>query len=56
MAKAWMHTPEHRRMILTPDLRLVGFGVATGTFEGQAGVAMATADFSSNVDAGGTKT
>jgi uncharacterized protein YkwD len=55
MVTAWMHSPEHRRIILTPDLRLVGFGVATGTYQGQSGVAMATADFSSNVNAVGTK-
>ena len=55
MVKAWMHSPEHRRIILTPDLRLVGFGVATGTYQGQSGVAMATADFSSNVNADGTQ-
>jgi uncharacterized protein YkwD len=56
MIKAWMHSPEHRRVILTPELRLVGFGVATGTYQGQDGVAMATADFSSSVTAGGSKT
>ena len=56
MVTAWMHSPEHRRIILTPDLRLVGFGVATGTYQGQDGVAMATADFSSNINADGTKT
>jgi uncharacterized protein YkwD len=56
MVHAWMHSPEHRRVILTPDLRLVGFGVATGTYQGQVDVALATADFSSNVNAGGTKT
>jgi uncharacterized protein YkwD len=49
MVKAWMHSPEHRRVILMADLRLVGFGVATGTYQGQDGVAFATADFSSNV-------
>jgi uncharacterized protein YkwD len=56
MVKAWMNSPEHRRVILTPELRLVGLGVATGTFQGQDGVAMATADFSSSFDAGGIKT
>jgi len=47
MVAAWMHSPEHRRIILTPGLRLVGLGIATGTYRGQHGVSMATADFSS---------
>ena len=56
MVHSWMHSPEHRRIILMPDLRLVGLGVATGTYKGQDGVAMATADFSSNVSPSGPKT
>ena len=48
MVTAWMRSPEHRRIILTPGLRLVGVGIATGTYRGQRGVVMATADFSSN--------
>jgi uncharacterized protein YkwD len=51
MVKAWMNSPEHRRIILTPDLRLVGLGVSTGAYAGQDHVAMATADFSSSVGA-----
>jgi uncharacterized protein YkwD len=47
MVKAWMRSPEHRRIILTPDLRLVGLGIATGTYRHQARTSMATADFSS---------
>jgi uncharacterized protein YkwD len=47
MVQTWMQSPEHRRIILTPDLRRVGLGVATGTYKGQASVSMATADFSS---------
>jgi uncharacterized protein YkwD len=47
MVTSWMHSPEHRRVILTPGLRLVGIGIVTGTYRGQAGVAMATGDFSS---------
>jgi uncharacterized protein YkwD len=42
----WMHSPEHRQIILTPSLRRVGVGVAFGTFKGQPGTGMATADFS----------
>jgi uncharacterized protein YkwD len=56
MVHAWMHSPEHRRIILTPELRLVGLGVATGTFKGEDDVALATADFSSSVNAAGTNT
>jgi uncharacterized protein YkwD len=43
---AWMHSPEHRRVILTPELRRVGIGIRTGTFRGGAGMTVATADFS----------
>jgi uncharacterized protein YkwD len=47
MVTAWMHSPEHRRIILMPGLRRVGLGIATGAYRGQDHVAMATADFSS---------
>ena len=47
MVSSWMESPEHRAIILTADLRRVGFGVATGTFKGQNAVSLATADFSS---------
>jgi uncharacterized protein YkwD len=47
MVQTWMQSPEHRSIILTPDLRRVGLGVATGTYQGQDSVSMATADFSS---------
>lgn len=46
LMNAWMHSPEHRRIILTPGLRFVGVGISTGTYRGSHGVAMATADFS----------
>ena len=46
MVSSWMESPEHRAIILTGDLRRVGFGVATGTFKGQDAVSLATADFS----------
>lgn len=48
----WMHSPAHRRIILTPDLRLIGIGIITGTYRGVHGVTMATGDFSSAVNAG----
>ena len=47
MVQTWMRSPEHRGIILTPDLRRVGLGVATGVYQGQDAVSMATADFSS---------
>jgi uncharacterized protein YkwD len=46
LLKAWMQSPEHRGIILTPELRRVGLGAATGTYEGEAGVSLVTADFS----------
>ena len=47
MVRTWMQSPQHRSIVLTPDLRRVGLGVATGTFKGQDSVSLATADFSS---------
>jgi uncharacterized protein YkwD len=47
MVQTWMQSAEHRSIILTPALRRVGLGVATGTYEGQDSVSLATADFSS---------
>ncbi|HEY3612311.1 MAG TPA: hypothetical protein VGK92_01325 [Gaiellales bacterium] len=41
-----MDSPEHRRVILTPELRLVGLGLATGTYHGERDVTLAMADFS----------
>ena len=48
MVNAWMQSPTHRDVILTRALRLVGLGIATGTYRGQHDVAMVTADFSSS--------
>src|SRR6478752_1657434 len=42
----WMHSPPHRRIILMSSLHRVGLGVAKGSFEGNTGAVMATADFS----------
>ena len=47
IVKMWMHSPPHRHIILMPALHRVGLGVATGTFHGDPGTVMATADFSS---------
>lgn len=43
----WMASPEHKRIILTPELRRVGISVLGGRFQGQASARVATADFSS---------
>ena len=56
MVKAWMASPEHRHIILLPELRFVGFGVATGRYHGENDVALATADFSSNDHGAGAGT
>jgi uncharacterized protein YkwD len=41
----WMHSPPHRAIILTPGLHRVGLGLAAGSFSGNPGAVMATADF-----------
>jgi uncharacterized protein YkwD len=46
LVSLWMHSPEHRRIILMSSLHRIGLGVATGTFKGIPGAVMATADFS----------
>jgi uncharacterized protein YkwD len=50
---SWMESTPHRRVILTPDLRLIGIGIVVGTFRGQDGVAMTTGDLSSQELAAG---
>jgi uncharacterized protein YkwD len=47
IVRLWMNSPAHRRIILMPALHRVGLGVATGSFQGNRGAVMATADFSS---------
>jgi uncharacterized protein YkwD len=41
----WMHSPPHRRIILSAGLHRVGLGIVAGTFDGAPGAVMATADF-----------
>lgn len=43
----WMHSAEHRRIILNASLRRVGVGIVIGPFQGQHEARIATADFSS---------
>jgi uncharacterized protein YkwD len=52
IVSTWMHSSEHRRVILTPDLRRIGIGISIGTYRGVSGVTMATGDLSSEVSAG----
>ena len=46
LVSLWMHSPEHRRIILMGSLHRIGLGIASGTFKGIPGAVMATADFS----------
>jgi uncharacterized protein YkwD len=41
----WLASPGHRANLLRPGFRRVGVGTATGTFDGQAGALVVTADF-----------
>ncbi len=43
--KQWMQSPPHRAIILTAKFKRIGLGLASGTFQGSAGMVMATADF-----------
>jgi uncharacterized protein YkwD len=42
IVRAWMASPEHRRNILFPRFRDVGFGLAAGTPQGTAGATFTT--------------
>jgi uncharacterized protein YkwD len=41
----WMNSAGHRANILNPNLREIGIGVASGTFQGYSGARVYTADF-----------
>jgi uncharacterized protein YkwD len=43
--KMWMASPEHRSILLSPRYRLIGLGRATGSFLGNSGAVVWTADF-----------
>jgi uncharacterized protein YkwD len=43
--RMWMHSPEHRAIVLSPSFRFVGIGRAQGTFLGHAGADVWTADW-----------
>jgi uncharacterized protein YkwD len=42
---SWMKSPDHRHNILNGKYREIGIGVSTGTWKGNDGVSMYTADF-----------
>ena len=42
-----MNSPPHRAIILTGELKRVGLGLASGTFQNTPGAIVATADFAS---------
>jgi uncharacterized protein YkwD len=41
----WLASAHHRANLLRPGFQRVGVGAATGTYDGQAGTLMVTADF-----------
>lgn len=41
----WLASPEHRRNLLRPGYSRLGIGIAWGTFLGQPGTIVVTADF-----------
>jgi uncharacterized protein YkwD len=45
IVRMWLSSPSHRATMLHRGFRYVGVGVATGTFSGLPGAAIATADF-----------
>ena len=48
VVRAWLRSPGHRRIVLTPDFKLVGLGITPGTpFRDGSGGRTYTADFGS---------
>ena len=47
IVQAWLASPEHRTNLLDPGFTRVGLAMPAGSFNGQGGVLMTTADFSS---------
>jgi uncharacterized protein YkwD len=46
VVEMWLASPEHRANLLRPGFTRVGVATPVGRFEGSAGVAVVTADFS----------
>jgi len=47
IVQIWLTSAGHRANLLRPGFRHIGFGLATGTFQGQSGATVVTADFGS---------
>lgn len=45
IVRAWLASPEHRANLLRPGFERIGIGTARGTFAGQPGAVLVTADF-----------
>jgi uncharacterized protein YkwD len=45
IVRLWLDSPPHRRVLLWPDARFVGLGLAVGTFQGYTGVRLAVGRF-----------
>jgi len=43
--RAWMHSPEHRAIVLSPKYRVIGAARACGNFLGYSGACVWTADW-----------
>lgn len=47
VVQLWLASPGHRENLLRPGFRRIGLGIATGSFQGQSGATVVTADFGS---------
>jgi uncharacterized protein YkwD len=45
MVRMWLSSPAHRANLLRAGYRRIGIGTASGTFQGESGAVVATADF-----------
>jgi uncharacterized protein YkwD len=45
IVREWLASPEHRANLLRPGWTRIGIGIARGTFQGNGGAAVVTADF-----------
>jgi uncharacterized protein YkwD len=45
MVQLWLGSATHRANLLRPGFRRIGFGIASGVFQGQGGATVVTADF-----------
>jgi uncharacterized protein YkwD len=45
IVQEWLASPEHRANLLRPGFSRIGIGIVRGTFLGNAGATVVTADF-----------